>query len=182
MFVVAGSLAEALSQQPPATRSKWKVEVNDFGERIESAKTAVVGLLVTGVAATPVEGLIHLNFLPQWEFNVDQISVVGAAFALVYRYAVREDENPQLKSGVVGAFSLTRALSSVKVSAACSYAPLECGPPFNYLDYDMTWQLISSLASSGIAFTAAAAAVDAACERGWLKRFPSASSPVGEQQ
>ena len=42
----------------------------------------------------------------------------------------------------------------------------------SYLDYAMLGQLVSGFIVSGIAFTAAAAAVDAGVERGWLKRFP----------
>lgn len=161
-----------------ARESKFVVDVNEFGERVESAKTAAVGGLCTALAATPVECVIHSGFLPQFEFNVDQISLMGAAFGLVYRYAVREDANPQLKSGVVGAFAITRTLSSVSVTPTCTFAPLSCGPPLGYLDFSMLWQLASSLSSSVIAFGAGAAAIDAACDRKWLKRFPSTTPPA----
>ena len=42
----------------------------------------------------------------------------------------------------------------------------------SYLDYAMLGQLVSGLVVSGVAFGAAAAAIDAGVDRGWLKRFP----------
>ena len=141
-----------------------------MSERLESVKTAVVSGVVTSVAGAPADVVLHAGFLPQAEFNVDQLSLMGAVFGLVYRYAVREDDDDQLRMGVVGAFALTRALSSVTVSETCSYAPLRCGPPLGYLDYHMAYQLLSALAESGIAFYAAAAAIDWAAQRNYLKR------------
>jgi len=119
-----------------------------------------------------VEFLTHTNNIPQFEFDVDQISIAGALFGLVYRYAVRRDNNPQLRQGVVGAFAITRTVATVRVSSECLAVPLRCGPPLSYLDYDMLGQLASGLIVSGVAFGAAAAAVDAGVDRGWLKRFP----------
>ena len=43
--------------------------------------------------------------------------------------AVRQDRNPQLKQGVVGAFVITRALAMLQASEECSALPLSCGPP-----------------------------------------------------
>ncbi|KAJ8599267.1 hypothetical protein CTAYLR_006777 [Chrysophaeum taylorii] len=142
-----------------------------FAERVESAKTAVVAGLATSVGAAPFELAVHVGNLPQFEFNVDQLAIMGALFGVVYRYAVRDDTNPQLNSGVVGAFALTRSLASVRVSPGCAFAPLACGPPFGYLDLAMAWQLASTLATSAIAFYAAAAAIDAAVDRGFLQRY-----------
>ena len=152
--------------------AKWSVDVDEFAERIESAKAAVVGGLAASVAASPAEFLTHTNNIAQFEFDVDQISIAGALFGLVYRYAVRRDNNPQLRQGVVGAFAITRSVATVRVSSECLAVPLRCGPPLSYLDYAMVGQLLSGLLVSGVAFGAAAAAVDAGVDRGWLKRFP----------
>ena len=133
----------------------------------------MISAQATSFGATPINFLLHWNFLPQAEFNVDQLSLMGAVFGIVYRYAVREDANPQLKQGVVGAFALTRALSSVHVSDSCTWAPLTCGPPLGYLDLDMTWQLGSTLVESGIAFSCAAIAIDFCSGKKWLRPFPS---------
>jgi len=43
--------------------------------------------------------------------------------------AVRQDPNPQLKQGVVGAFVITRALSMLQASEGCTALPLSCGAP-----------------------------------------------------
>ena len=59
----------------------------------------------------------------------------------------------------------------VTVSDACLAVPLRCGPPLSYLDWDMLFQLGAGVVESGIAFGAAAYAVDYGAERGWLQRF-----------
>jgi len=53
-------------------------------------------------------------------------SLEAALFAIVYRYAIRGDENPMLNQGVVGAFVFVRTLSRVQVPRYCSAAPLSC--------------------------------------------------------
>ena len=73
-------------------------------QRIESIKTATVGLLSGGILATP---FIALHDLPEygaasWEFDTDMGSLQSALFAIVYRYCVREeDDNEMLNMGVV---------------------------------------------------------------------------------
>jgi hypothetical protein len=162
----------AVPDDDDAANAKWSVDVDEFAERLESGKAAVVGGLAASIAAAPVEFLTHANNIPQFEFDVDQISIMGALFGLVFRYAVRRDANPQLRQGSVGAFAITRAVATVHVSDQCLAVPLRCGAPLSYLDYAMLGQLASGLVVSGVAFTAAAAAIDAGVERGWLKRFP----------
>ena len=39
---------------------------------------------------------------------------------------VRQDDNPMLKQGVVGAFILVRVLSKIQVPTYCTAAPLSC--------------------------------------------------------
>ena len=70
---------------PDGDNDKWSVDVDEFAERIESAKAAVVGGLAASVAASPVEFLTHTNNIAQFEFDVDQISIMGALFGLVFR-------------------------------------------------------------------------------------------------
>ena len=70
---------------PDDGNAKWNVDVDEFAERIESAKAAVVGGLAPSVAASPVEFLTHTNNIAQFEFDVDQISIMGALFGLVFR-------------------------------------------------------------------------------------------------
>ena len=73
-------------------------------QRIESIKTATVGLLSGGILATP---FIALQDIPEygaasWEFDTDMGSLQSALFAIVYRYCVREEgDNEMLNMGVV---------------------------------------------------------------------------------
>ena len=176
------SACSALSAGPrwsfktPKAPSKWsRPGVDDFGERIESLKTGVVAGLAAAVAGTPLGIVVDAGDVAQWEFDTDQLALMGGLFGLVFRYAVRGDENPQLRMGVVGAFALTRALARVRVSDACDAVPLRCGEPLGYLDYDMLVQIAGGVVESGVAFYAASLAVDYGAERGWLQRFPSSS-------
>ena len=84
----------------------------------------------------------------------------GGLFGITYRYAVRQDPNPQLKAGVVLAFSLVRGLALVDVAAAVSLH----GWPFGV-----------AIAESLALFAAAAAALELARHWGWVK--PVASEP-----
>lgn len=101
-----------------------------FGARIESAKCVAVGALSGGIALAPVSLVKDLALsdqsLAQWEFDTDTGSLEAALFAIVYRYCIREDTNPQLKQGVVGAFLLTRTLARIQIPSYCSAAPLNC--------------------------------------------------------
>ena len=109
-----------------------------FAQRIESTKSALVGLVAGGVALAPVsflhnclwfgENNLYHNPLGQFEFDTDMGSLEAALFAIVYRYCLRRDdeENPQLNQGIVTAFVLTRTLSQIQVPTYCSAVPLTC--------------------------------------------------------
>ena len=157
----------------PLKARRFENEVNEFQERIESSKAAVVGAIVGSVAFSPLDLAINFKEIAQWEYNTDQMALQGALFALVYRYATREDKNAMLKQGVVGAFTLVRALPLVKVPSVCEPIPLRCGSPLSYLNWDMLFQLSMALAESGIAFAAVAYAFDSLADKGLLGRFPS---------
>jgi hypothetical protein len=135
---IAGQrLARNPLKTPPLQSDRFKGDVDELAERINSGKAAIAGALVGSIAFAPVDlvvqqfiltgggvGGVEGAWLPQWEFNTDQMALQGALFAVVYRYATREDQNPMLKQGVVGGFTLVRALPLVKVSAACEAIPL----------------------------------------------------------
>lgn len=152
-----------------------------FSQRIESVKTAIVGLLSGGVTVTPIT-FLHDYFFPggtipnglaQWEFDTDTGSIAAALFAIVYRYCVREGEetNPMLPMGVVGAFVIVRTLSRVRVSYYCEAAPLDCGAPFGYFDWAMLQQALFSGLESIFLFGAAAAAMEYCYKKGYITRF-----------
>jgi hypothetical protein len=124
--------------------SKFSME-----QRVESLKSALVGLVSGGIALAPMaairEGIMlalkslgssssssHvLNGIAQWEFDTDMGSIMACLFAIVYRYCIREDDknNPQLNLGVWGAFVLTRTLSRIQVPSYCTAIPLNCTLP-----------------------------------------------------
>jgi hypothetical protein len=115
--------------EPTTTNSDDDVDQNDkFGmaQRVESIKCVAIGALSGGIAVAPVAYFHYLGNLAQWEFTTDMASLQAALFAIVYRYAVREDDNFMLNSGVVGAFVLVRTLSNIVVSKTCSAIPLQC--------------------------------------------------------
>ncbi|MEB3355795.1 MAG: hypothetical protein VKK04_03555 [Synechococcales bacterium] len=98
-------------------------------ERLESLKAGI--LAGAGAAtATGLFQLLHLLLLPHGSGGLAALPVAftpagwldwaiatfsAALFGITYRYAVRTDSNPHLKSGVVGAFALVRALALVEM-------------------------------------------------------------------
>lgn len=147
-----------------------------FYQRIESLKTAVVGLLSGGILSTP---FIALHDIPaygaaSWEFDTDMGSLQSALFAIVYRYCVREeDDNDMLNMGVVGAFVVVRTLSRVRVPRYCTAAPLDCGDPLGYFDYDMIQQVALNGLESVALFGGAAVAMEYAYKKKWIGKFPN---------
>ena len=145
-------------------------------QRIESIKTATVGLLSGGILSTP---FIALHDIPSygaasWEFDTDMGSLQSALFAIVYRYCIREeDNNEMLNQGVVGAFIVVRTLSRVRVPGYCTAAPLDCGDPIGYLDYDMLAQLGLNGLESVALFGGAALAMEYAYKKKWISKFPN---------
>lgn len=146
-------------------------------ERVESAKAGAVAAVAGSLLGAPAALLAPDRFTAQWEFGADTLAVELLLFGLVYRYAVRSDDNPMLKQGVVGAFALTRALSSAHVGDQCTAMPLSCGAPLGYLDWGLLGQLTVSLATSGVAFGAAAAALELCFGRGWVRPLPAEGLP-----
>ena len=128
----------SLITSPSALAMAADDEKFGMDQRIESAKCLGVGLIVGGFALAPFSAIhdllllektvpmIQSNPLAQFEFDNDMGSLVAGLFAIVYRYCVREDENPQLGQGVVGAFVLTRTLSSIVVPTYCTAITLNC--------------------------------------------------------
>jgi len=121
-------------------RAQYEDESNVFGmtQRIESAKCLALGALVGSLACAPLAAIHQAYFSQfftpvlmttakaQWEWAVDAAAVQGGLFAVVYRYCVRTDNNPQLGQGVVGAFAFTRTLGGVVMPKYCKPLPLDC--------------------------------------------------------
>lgn len=98
-------------------------------------------------------------------------SLEGALFAIVYRYAIRDDDNPMLNQGAVGAFVLVRTLSRITTPTYCSAIPLSCGEPLGYFSWDMINQGLLSGVESAALFGGAALAMEYAFKKGFISKF-----------
>ena len=145
-------------------------------QRIESVKTGLLGALSGGIAATPFIALhdVPAYGLASWEFDTDMGAIQSALFAIVYRYCVRKnDKNDMLNQGVIGAFVVVRTLSRVRVPGYCTAAPLDCGDPVGYFDWNMIQQLLLNGLESVALFGAAAVAIEFAYDKKWISKFPN---------
>ena len=125
-----------IQREPRSSRLYDSVEENNdsdkfgFFQRLESVKCLAIGGISGSVGFAPIgflhDFVIEHSSLAQWEFDTDMAAIQGGLFAIVYRYCVRQDTNPQLNQGVIGAFVLTRTLSSIHVPSYCSAIPLDC--------------------------------------------------------
>ena len=138
-------------------------------ERIESVKVGLIAAIV-GIAASLVLSGIDSLFVENISFAqtvstvpVAQIVHVAIAavfcflFGVTYRYIIRQDSNPHLRSGAVGAFALTRGLSqleSIDLSELASVLPLS----------------IPIVESFGL-FLTVRLVLDLGLKRKWLKPF-----------
>lgn len=100
-----GGRAPALRMrmQSPDGGEKWaNAPLDEARERIESVKAGVLSAVAGSVAMTPVAVLVNSDWYPsnafdaQWELAHDGLAVMLGLFGLVYRYAVRQDPNPQV--------------------------------------------------------------------------------------
>lgn len=100
-------------------------------------------------AASTVDGLAGLTF---W-ISVAIAALSGALFGITYRYAVRQDTNSYLRSGVIFAFSFVRGLALVNVGAAVTM---------------MGWPFLIAITESLLMFSLAAAGLEVALRQGWI--------------
>ncbi|MBE9101521.1 hypothetical protein [Vacuolonema iberomarrocanum] len=144
-------------------------------DRLESLKAGLVG----ASALLPTELLrLSLGWLqPFWPgftnplalgsvltpavwatlFHFGETALAGFLFGVTYRYAIRQDTNPQLKTGTVLAFALARGLGQA----------------------DIGWQLSSNwhlwiggaIESVGL-FAIAALLLNTALQKGWIASAP----------
>jgi hypothetical protein len=140
-------------------------------ERIESAKVAIAGGLTTGLVGFAwlltsryLQGEMSWAVL-QGGWNLANLTLLmngaisalsGSLFALTYRYAIRRDDNPQLRSGVVLAFTLVRGLAEVDASSAIA---------------QHFWPFLAACGESFLLFGGCAIALNLAFAQQWLKPF-----------
>ena len=140
-------------------------------KRAESGKAGAVSLITGTLAAAPFLCFGPGAFQsPAWELQADGLALMLLLFGVVYRYAVRDDENPMLKQGVVGAFVITRSWALITPPATCEVVPLNCGAPLGYFNWDMILQGSFAAVETGAACAAAALAIETCFNKGWIKR------------
>lgn len=134
-------------------------------ERLESLKAGLWGgLTVLGafslatVANSILGGQPEIDLLVSLAIRSAIALLSGFLFGVTYRYAIRDDRNPHLKSGVVLAFGLVRGLAQVDGALEGAKAPLFVG----------VWAIESVLF-----FAMASGLLDWAIDRGWVKPLNS---------
>lgn len=140
-------------------------------ERAESAKAGFITSIAGSLAASPVKAsalIVSNNLYQQWQYSSVALAVQLAFFGIVYRYAVRSDDNDMLKAGAVGGFVMCHTLSSPQILSQFSG---KSSPD----QWKMWIQLGASFGESVIVFGLAAAALEWAFNRGWLYRLPGYS-------
>ncbi|MEQ8382202.1 MAG: hypothetical protein RH949_07505 [Coleofasciculus sp. A1-SPW-01] len=141
-------------------------------ERLESLKAAILGglslaltycaiaLLHSLLLSTPLPALSLLD-VPANLTLLIKVAIAflsGFLFGVTYRYAIRDDQNPQLKAGVVLAFGLVRGLAVIE------------GQP-DITDTVWVWGIL--VIESLIEFAIAGFTLDWAIQRRWVKPFTS---------
>ena len=142
-----------------------------MAERLESLKAGVIGSISLGLAFLSTS-LINVLWLDKYyhlvnynTINIVNLQVIlsgiivgfsGFLFGVTYRYIIRVDTNPHLKTGGILAFGLVRGLTQIEVGWNINNPVL----PFLIL-----------AAESILWFALAAFALDAAILRKWLKPF-----------
>ena len=139
-------------------------------ERLESLKAALCGATCAGLLslAQLISHRWPLTSLPPLRDLLSSLAgltllvtgaialLSGALFALTYRYAIRRDDNPQLKAGVVLAFTLVRGLAQVDAGSAIAQ---------NF------WPFLAAGGESLVLFGGCAIALNLALRWQWLQPF-----------
>ena len=150
----------------------WSFELN-LAERIESLKAGTLAALSVCVAFAAI-ALVNSQVLATQFASFASLQIVsidanllmsgaiailaGFLFGFTYRYVIREDHNPHLKSGAVLAFGLVRGLAQVDVGFSLQGTLW----PFGLLAIE-----------SVCLFAIARFTLDFAIQQNWVKRFNS---------
>jgi hypothetical protein len=139
---------------------------------IEWIQGSLVAGLCGAIAMAPVSYCHYfdgnLQNLAQWQFVVAAGSIQAAVFAIIYRYALRRDDEHQrqIHNQVVGAFTVVRTLANLYVTT----------PLFSSFDWNLLNQVFVQGLESAVLFGAAGLALDVGFQNGWLSKLSSSSS------
>lgn len=145
-----------------------------FAERLESLKAGCFGVLSATIAFSTIFLLNQFLVLHGSEFAPlrSQSPLTTAAsgaiamlsgflFAVTYRYIIRHDRNPHLRSGAVLAFGLVRGLAQLEAELQSQIALLPA---------------VILLGESVALFAIARVVLDWAIEQNWIKPFSSGAA------
>jgi hypothetical protein len=141
-----------------------------MAERLESLKAGIIAgifLCLAFVITSLVNNLVLAKYFPSladlhqdmnWHWWLSGLiaGFSGLLFGVTYRYIVRTDENPQLKSGGVLAFGLIRGLTQIEVGSNFTNIIL---PNFIQAGESILW------------FAIGAIALNTTIQLGWVKPF-----------
>lgn len=158
--------------EPEETNSFLKrILSGDLAERLESAKAGLIGAIAAAAGFALTLWLHQVWLRPAFSLSGPrQLAVAyapgvslaivllsGFLFGVTYRYVIRRDANPHLKSGAVLAFGLVRGLAQIEPG-------LQTEPNLLLLG-------LMGLESL-LLFVSARLAIDWAISRTWLHPFP----------
>ncbi|WP_414548835.1 hypothetical protein [Anabaena sp. CCY 0017] len=137
-----------------------------MAERLESLKAGIIGsftLYLAFLMTNLVNTLVLARYFPtlaslereinwHWWLSGGIAAFSGLLFGVTYRYIIRTDQNPQLKSGGVLAFGLVRGLTQIDGADLVL-------PDFILAGESVLW------------FAIGAIALDTTIKIGWLKPF-----------
>lgn len=139
----------------------------NFAERIDSLKAGILGAFCAAIAhsllvvvhtlllSTPTISWLSADGL--WVIHTAIALCSGFLFAVTYRYVVRQDTNPHLRSGAVLAFGLVRGLAQIEGT----------------IDRPIDWSWLGlPLVESVLLFAIIRWAIDGAIGRGWIQHTP----------
>ena len=161
--------------------------MNDKTKRkniIAYAQSAVVGAFVGTWSIFPFTAFHYLVFsdytyttFAQWEWDLVASSVQGACFAVIYRYAMREDlADEWVKRKVVLASVLLRSFVRVTVPYECAAGeqyPLFCAdsPPLYVVNEEMVAEIAVNFAEGMALFGVTAIVMNWLLERNKIARY-----------
>ncbi|NEP16898.1 MAG: hypothetical protein F6J97_08320 [Leptolyngbya sp. SIO4C1] len=128
-------------------------------ERMESIKAGAIAAVAGGLTMASLMA-IEQSLLPQAVSAGPSLAIAAFCtflFGVTYRYIVRADVNPHLRSGAVGAFALVRGLSQIET-----------------LETPLAWQSAVLLGESFALFAIAQLVLAGAMQRSMLQPFGAA--------
>ena len=142
-------------------------------ERRESLKAGLLSAVVTGFVFAGTVTVNHWVFAPLfpglWVLQMQSLNlaglgsgilavVTGALFGITYRYIVRTDANPHLRSGAVMVFSVTRGCAQIDIG---------------WLTDGLLWPFVILAIESFFLFAVARVILDQVLWKGWIQPFSS---------